>query len=139
MKYLSLILVSILLLSFSACALGKIKSEALEFVVSAPEKSGAAVKNSLTKAFKSLCREAAIVADGHINGTVKPEATKKQLYDITERMVAEYENLDEGDAEKLGWGAVSCVMMLHDYVYKDSVEDKTMFKEWRDILYKLSE
>ena len=130
---------AIFVLSFSACAGEQTESEPPDPVVSVDGNSGASVKNDLTANFKSLCREAAIVADGHLDGLAKPEETQSRLYEISEKMMAEYYKLDGDETEKIGAAAIMLVMSLHDSVYKNSAEDIALLKDWRDVLSKLAE
>ena len=96
------------------------------------------MKNGLTATFKSLCKEAAIAADGHIDGLVEPEETQSRLYEISEKMIVEYNNLEGDEAVKIGSAAIMLVMTLHDNVYNNSAEDMAWFIDWRNALSKIA-
>jgi len=156
MKYFSLVLMFILLLSFASCADrqtgSEIDEQADESALSEPDEgdgvdpetddeSGPMPGNPdrnydirLTNKFKALCREAVEIADRHLDGTLTPKETQEKLFEIIEKMVEEYNNLPEGDSSTAGSGAIMIAMTLHDNAYMDSPGDIETFRMRRGIL-----
>jgi len=160
MKYISFVLIIILLLSFASCADSRAGSELAGSTISGgvfgetdesdnndqntgddpgqnAEDPGRVFDIRLTKAFKALCRDAAETADKYLMGIIKSKDTQKRLFEIIESMTEEYERLPEGDSANAGAGAIMMTMSLHDTV-KDSPGDIEKIVTLRDILEKYS-
>ena len=93
----------------------------------------------LSKTFKALCRDAYEAVDRYLAGAVSATETRERLFEIIEKMVEEHNKMPEGDSASAAAGAIMMTMSLHDYVYKDSPEDKEMFRMWRDVLEKFAD
>ena len=161
MKHLAIVLAALLFLLLSSCTVNRTETTDMSgngSIVIEPEENGvlpgsesASVPEQdpadpnrqydihLSKAFKELCREAVIAADGHLNGTSGGEDTQEKLFEISEKMVIEHENLQEGDSKNAGTAAIMMVMLLHDYVCKSNPDDIDKFETWRDVLEKYAD
>lgn len=161
MRYISFVLIFGLLLSFTSCAdkqSGSAPAEPTGSGTSAqsdesnaddpedgdviglnPGDPGRTYNIHLSKAFKALCRDAYEAADRYLSGTATARETQNNLFEIVERMVEEHNTMPEGDSASAAAGAIMMTRSLHDYVYKDSFEDKEKFRLWRDALKKFAE
>jgi len=158
MKYLSLLLIAILLLSLSSCGCknaGNVGEDPSESTIAVeaedledPENSASANKpppdndygyaESLTPVFVSLCREAVQIADEHIKDRSDPEGKQQRFQEIMEKMNAESDNLPEGISSTLGFTASYCVMTLYGLVIYDSQEQNESFINHRNQLATLA-